>query len=143
MSEYRCPYCNEFIETECYKHIVGTDTIECENCGKLITCTQSTEYCFAKKETKQNRELKIENEILKNSILKLNAELENPSTTLSSSSSSSTNIRERIENHKVYCTNCGFGTGLTEDEYNGLNSHYLGGKKCPVCNQQLENKSND
>jgi hypothetical protein len=47
-------------------------------------------------------------------------------------------MSERIEKYKVYCDNCGFGTELTEDEYNGLNSHYLGGKECPVCNQQMD-----
>lgn len=47
---------------------------------------------------------------------------------------------KRTENHKVYCDNCGFGTKFTQDEYNGLNNHYLGGKQCPTCEQQLEEK---
>lgn len=53
--------------------------------------------------------------------------------------------KKRIETYKVNCENCGFGTGFTNDEFNGLERKTIddGIKRiteilCPTCREALD-----
>jgi len=48
MSEYKCPYCNEDIDWECYYEILDIGEFECEHCKKTIVCSREVLWAFEK-----------------------------------------------------------------------------------------------